>query len=136
MLQNLFDEGIRKAGSQESLSEILDIPQTRVSAFRNYRKSGRKPNDIVIGQLAEYLGMNPIDTILLCKLETEDEEKATLLRAWLNKWHPVGDSNPCYRRERAIILSLKCWQGFYHKSQVIGRQMRVFLRCFDVAMTK
>ena len=102
MLQNLFDSAIKKAGSQENLSEILGIPQTRVSAFRNYKKSGRKPNDTVIGQVAEYLGLNPIDTILLCKIETEEHEKATLWKEWLNKWHPIGDSNPCYRRERAM----------------------------------
>ncbi len=24
------------------------------------------------------------------------------LRFLMKKWHPIGDSNPCYRRERAM----------------------------------
>ena len=100
-LQKIFDEATQKAGSQAKLGQMLGIPQTRVSEFRNYKGTGRKPSDAMIGQLAEYIGMNPIDAILLCKMET-DKEKATLWQEWLNKWHPIGDSNPCYRRERAV----------------------------------
>ena len=101
MINELFKEAIKKAGNQTTLGEKLGIPQQHISHYKNYKGKGRKPSDIMIGEVAEYVGWNPIDTILACKLETE-KEKATQWSEWLNKWHPVGDSNPCYRRERAV----------------------------------
>ena len=103
MLEKLFDMATEKAGNQTALGKKLGIPQTRVSEFRNYKGKGRKPSDTLIGELAEYVGLNPIETILQCKLETEDKEKAMLWKTWLdNMWRPHGDSNPGYRRERAM----------------------------------
>ena len=34
--------------------------------------------------------------------------------AWVVGWHPVGDSNPCCRRERAVLTSF--WALFYRVS--------------------
>ena len=54
-------------------------------------------------------------------------------------WHSIGDSNPCYRRERAIMFVLlisKIRQGFYHVLQGITSKMCVFLRSFDVRMSQ
>ena len=104
MIKEIFLKGIAKAGSQDKLGEILGIPQQHISVFKGYNvESKRKPNDETIGILAEYLGLDPIDTIVKCKEET-DKEKANLWLDWLNKyeWRPHGDSNPGYRRERAM----------------------------------
>ena len=84
MLKELFDKATEKAGNQEKLGEKIGLPQSRISAFRNYKGTGKKPSDALIGELAEYVGLNPIETILQCKLET-DKEKATLWEAWLSK---------------------------------------------------
>ena len=84
MLKELFDKATEKAGNQEKLGEKIGLPQSRISAFRNYKGTGKKPSDALIGELAEYVGLNPIETILQCKLET-DKEKATLWQAWLSK---------------------------------------------------
>ena len=103
MIKQLFEKAINKAGSQEQLAKKLGLTQQRVSWFKNYKGEGHKPSDTLIGELAEYVGLDPIMTILECKLET-DKEKATLWETWLNKyeWRPHGDSNPGYRRERAM----------------------------------
>ena len=95
----LIDEAVRKAGSQGNLAKKLDIKYQ--NRFGDYKAGRRVPDDLLIGQLAQYLGYDPIEMIMLCKAET-DKEKATLWLEWLNKWHPIGDSNPCYRRERAM----------------------------------
>ena len=101
MLAKLFDMATEKAGNQTALGKMLGLPQTRISEFRNYKGTGRKPSDTLIGELAEYVGLDPIETIIACKVDT-DKEKATQWNEWLNKWRPHGDSNPGYRRERAM----------------------------------
>ena len=99
-ISNLIDNAVDKAGSQQNLAKILKIKY--ITRFGDYKAGRRTPDDELIGQLAEYVGLNPIETILQCKLENADKEKATLWQEWLNKWRPHGDSNPGYRRERAM----------------------------------
>ncbi len=98
MLQILISKAETKAGSQLDLAKRFGMQRTR---FGDYKAGRRVPDDELIGQLAEYVGLNPIETILLCKAETAGKEKATLWQEWLSKWYSVGDSNPCCRRERA-----------------------------------
>ena len=85
MLKLLFDKAIEKAGNQEKLGELLGLPQSRISAFRNYNGKGKKPSDSLIGELAIYVGWNPLETVLACKTDT-DKEKATLWETWLNNF--------------------------------------------------
>ncbi len=99
-ISKLIDDAVEKAGSQQNLAKALGIKY--ITRFGDYKAGRRVPDDMLIGELAEYVGLNPIDTILQCKLETVGDEKATLLRTWLENWHSIGDSNPCYRRERAV----------------------------------
>ena len=99
MLLKLIEKAEAKAGSQKDLAAKFGIQRTR---FADYKAGRRVPDDSLIGVMAEYVGLNPIETILACREET-DKENATLWAKWRNQidWHPVGDSNPCYRRERA-----------------------------------
>ena len=86
MIREIFLQGIDKAGNQAKLGKVLGIPQQHISVFKEYSlESKRKPNDETIGLLAEYLGLNPIDTIVKCKQET-DKEKATLWQTWLKNY--------------------------------------------------
>lgn len=86
MLRKLFDEASKKAGGQAQLGEMLGIPQSRVSEFKNYKGTGRKPSDTMIAELAIFVGRNPIETVLACKPETEGKEKATLWQTWLKNY--------------------------------------------------
>ena len=71
MLQILFNEAIKKAGSQQALTKRLGITQQRVSEFKNYKDTERKPSDTMIAELAIYIGMNPLEAVLMSKAETE-----------------------------------------------------------------
>ena len=134
MLQSLIKQAESKAGSQKALASHFNVLYHR---FGDYKAGRRIPSDELIGQLAEYVGMNPIEAIIACKLDTTDQEKATLWTAWLEKyWHSIGDSNPCYRRERAVLVLFKGWQGLHDIKQVIWRQMGIFLGGLNIAMTK
>ncbi len=97
MLANIIEKAETKAGSQRLLSQKFKIDYRRLC---DYKAGRRIPDDSLIGELAAYVGLDPLETIVSCKLET-DKEKATLWQEWLNKWRPHGDSNPGYRRERA-----------------------------------
>ena len=81
MLANIIEKAETKAGSQRLLSQKFKIDYRRLC---DYKAGRRTPDDSLIGELAEYVGLNPIETILQCKLET-DKEKATLWQAWLSK---------------------------------------------------
>ena len=81
MLANIIEKAETKAGSQRLLSQKFKIDYRRLC---DYKAGRRIPDDALIGELAEYVGLNPIETILQCKLET-DKEKATLWQAWLSK---------------------------------------------------
>ena len=98
MILQLIEKAEKKAGTQQNLAKLMNI---RYHRFGDYKAGRRTPDDELIGKLAEYVGLNPIETILECKLDLENE-KATLWKEWLNKWRPHGDSNPGYRRERAM----------------------------------
>lgn len=133
MLQSLIRQAEARAETQQALSKRFNVDYRRLC---DYKAGRRVPSDELIGQLAEYVGINPIEAILACKLETADEEKANLWKGWLENWHSIGDSNPCYRRERAFVLLPKIWQGFYHVLQIVSTQMGIFLRGFNVGMSK
>ena len=81
MLVKLIEKAEKKAGSQVALGKLFKIQRVRLA---DYKAGRRTPDDSLIGELAEYVGLNPIETILQCKLET-DKEKATLWQAWLSK---------------------------------------------------
>ena len=89
MLKQLFNKASEKAGGQAELGEWLGIPQSRVSEFKNYKGKGRKPSDIMIGELAEYVGLDPVETIIKCKRETDREN----MMIW-DKWCARRESNP------------------------------------------
>lgn len=112
MLQSLIRQAEAKAGSQQALAKKFDVIYNR---FGDFKAGRRKPDDTLIGQLAEYVGINPIDAILLCKLETESEEKATLWQAWLRDWRAYPESN------RGPSASEIFWKSFNKIIQSIKR---------------
>ena len=83
MLVKLIDDAVSKAGNQSKLARIVGLKyQNRFGDF----KSGRRiPDDETIGKLADYLGLDPITTIIACKEET-DKEKANLWQEWLKNY--------------------------------------------------
>ena len=81
MILQLIEKAETKAGTQQNLAKRFNM---RYNRFADYKAGRRIPDDALIGELAEYIGLNPIETILQCKLET-DKEKATLWQAWLSK---------------------------------------------------
>ena len=88
MIKKLFIKGIETAGNQETLGEILGIPQQHVSAYRNYKPNKRKPNDTLILKLADYVGWDKGETLYKAKLELDPEN------AELWKWCARRESNP------------------------------------------
>ena len=90
MLQCLIKQAENKALTQQALSKRFNVDYRRLC---DYKAGRRVPDDVLIGQLAEYVGYDPIETILACKLETADKEKATLWQAWLAKWRTQPESN-------------------------------------------
>ncbi len=101
MLQNLIRQAETKAGTQKALAKKMGVLYHR---FGDYKAGRRIPDDALIGQLAEYVGLNPIDTILACKMET-DKEKAILWQGWLSDWRAYRDSNPRPSASEADTLS-------------------------------
>ena len=76
MITKLFDMATDKAGNQTKLGKILGLPQARISDFRNYEMSKRKPPDEVILALADILGLDKGETLYQAKLEL-DPKKAS-----------------------------------------------------------
>ncbi len=104
MLKQLFEKASEKAGGQEQLGIKLGIPQSRVSQFKNYKGKGRKPSDKMIGELAIFIGWNPIETVINCKTET-DKENAELWQNWNKNWCVWRESNPRPSASEADTLS-------------------------------
>ena len=110
MLANIIEKAETKAGSQRLLSQKFKIDYRRLC---DYKAGRRIPDDALIGELAEYVGLNPIETILQCKLET-DKEKATLWQAWLSKivvrsagLEPTPQASEAYRLMTQVILIIQ-----------------------------
>ncbi len=133
MLANIIEKAETKAGSQRLLSQKFKIDYRRLC---DYKAGRRTPDDSLIGELAEYVGLNPIETILQCKLET-DKEKATLWQAWLSKivvrsagLEPTPQASEAYRHIPAgifIILIIK----YIYKSITYNNNARGhFIKCY------
>ena len=93
-LVRLIDEARLETGSYKAIAEKLGVSKTKISEW----KSGKyTPSAIEIMQLADIAQKNPAKTFfdVMSELDSDNAE------LW-NKWYPVGDSNPCYRRERAV----------------------------------
>ena len=106
MIRKLFTKGIETAGNQETLGEILGIPQQHVSAYRNYRPNKRKPNDALILKLADYVGWDKGETLYKAKLELDPEN------AKLWEWCARRESNPRPSASEADTLSTELQPHF------------------------
>ena len=90
----LIDEARLEIGSYSAIAEQLNVSKGKIT---DIRKNRYKPSPAEILRIAEIAKKeNPACTLFEVMAEL-DSDNAEL---W-NKWHPVGDSNPCYRRERA-----------------------------------
>ena len=102
MLQSLIKQAENKAVTQQALSRRFNVDYRRLC---DYKAGRRVPDDVLIGQLAEYVGYDPIETILACKLETLDQEKANLWQKWLVDWRAWRELNPRPSASEADTLS-------------------------------
>ena len=84
MLIELIDKAVTKAGGQQKLAEIIGLKYQ--NRFGDFKAGRRIPDDETVGQLADYIGLNPIDTIIAVKEETAGKEKANLWQSWLQKY--------------------------------------------------
>ena len=94
MLNELIETCKLRFGSYEKLGDRLDIDPTVIS---HWKSGKRKPNTIQVMQMAEFVGFDQYQTLCLV-MEEIDTKNAELWK----KWRPYGDSNPGYRRERAM----------------------------------
>ena len=94
MLKDLIESCKERLGSYEKLAWALEIDPTVIS---NWKAEKRKPNTLQIMQMAEIVGFDKYQTLCLI-MEEIDTKNAEQWR----KWRPYGDSNPGYRRERAM----------------------------------
>ena len=94
MLNDLIEMCKERLGSYEKLSWKLEIAPTVISDWKAKR---RKPNAFQVMQMAEIVGFDQYQTLCLV-MEEVDTKNA---EQW-KKWRPYGDSNPGYRRERAM----------------------------------
>ena len=94
MLKDLIEMCKVKYDSYDKLAKKLDVAPSYISEWKSGK---RKPTALQIMQMADFVGYNPLH-VLCIVMEDLDEEHKEL---W-NKWRPYGDSNPGYRRERAM----------------------------------
>ncbi len=102
MLQKLIKQAENKAVTQQALSKQFNVDYRRLC---DYKAGRRVPDDTLIGQLAEYVGYDPVETILACKLETADNKKAILWQKWLTNWRAQRELNPRPSASEADTLS-------------------------------
>ena len=91
----LIDEARLELGSYTAIAEKLRVTKSKIT---DIRKDRYKPTPAEILQIAEMAKKeNPVSTLfeVMAELDSENAE------IW-NKWRPHGDSNPGYRRERAM----------------------------------
>ena len=94
MLLDIIELCKSRLGSYEKLAEKLDLDPTVIS---HWKTGKRKPNHVHIMQMADLIGFEPYHVLCLV-MEEIDTKNAELWK----KWRPYGDSNPGYRRERAM----------------------------------
>ncbi len=94
MLIELIERARWKAGSYKEVAKRMNVDPVILSKI----KSGeRKPTALDICQLADIAELNVAET-LFSVMEKLDTDNAELWKIW----RPYGDSNPGYRRERAM----------------------------------
>ena len=94
MLKDLIELCKVKFRSYNNLAKKLGVSPSYISEW----KSGvRNPTPAQIVQMAEFIGYEPVQ-VLFYVMEEIDSKNADLWK----KWRPYGDSNPGYRRERAM----------------------------------
>ncbi len=97
MLQILIKKAEMKAGSQQELAKKFNVIYNR---FGDYKAGRRKPDDVLIFKLAEYIGLDPVQTFLEVKAEI-DKENAE----YWNKWRAWRELNPRPSASEADTLS-------------------------------